>query len=87
MILNFYCGKFIGAKGASIISLKDLSKCAINLETPDGKPSKSDIHNRDPNEYQRVVIEGTRNNIDKCLEIIRGRSVLGFAQNQLMIGT
>lgn len=83
-IPNHLCGKLIGRKGESVKQIKSETKCSIQLqERTDSMQGRYRDNRRyrnrekdqyldtDPFELQICMIMGTRNGIDRCLEIIR----------------
>ena len=69
-------GKFIGAKGSNVKQLKETTNCAIQLRQIDenGCFKAFQRHNPDGGDQVQVcLVEGTRANIDHCLELIRQR--------------
>jgi len=83
-IPHYLCGKFIGLQGNNIRNLKLASKCSVQLRQTDenghfksfqrGQPrSGRAAADGDQDSYQVCLIEGTRSNIDHCLDLIRQR--------------
>jgi hypothetical protein len=84
-IPDYLCGKLIGSNGAFIKKLKEDCRCNIILKELEGdKPKKKGKSRgkKDPRFSDGVIkvcsIEGTRANIDKCLDIVKVK----FYQNQ-----
>jgi len=80
-IPHYLCGQFIGMGGAKIKQLKTNTKCSVQLRQLDEnghfktiqqqrESSRSGVAPRE-GEVQVCIIEGTRTNIDHCLELIR----------------
>lgn len=81
---NHLCGKLIGKKGETVKQFKNETKCSIQLHEQNDsfqgrfrdnrryrireKEQKSEM---DPFQLQICIIEGTRNGIDRCLELVR----------------
>jgi len=76
-IQDYLCGTFIGAGGASINKLKSTCNCNIIVKddhsTSNQKRVKVKSRDRKYGEgkLNLCIIEGTRSNIDKCLDIIK----------------
>lgn len=72
-----YCGRFIGAKGANVNQLKSASKCRVMLKEMSSHHHHKKNNRRkyydDSYDFHLCIIEGTRTNIEKCLELIRER--------------
>jgi len=64
----YITGKLIGHGGQFIKSVKALSRCHIDIEKNRDRGKPTQIQ-----EFQTVMLEGTRSQIDKCLEMIRDR--------------
>jgi len=95
-IPDYLCGKLIGINGAFIKKLKEDCKCNVILKELDGeregdKPKKKGRSRgkRDSKSSDGVIklcsLEGTRANIDKCLDIVKlkfeqHRDELSFVQ-------
>eukprot|EP00095_Tigriopus_kingsejongensis_P005435 maker-scaffold224_size251237-snap-gene-0.15 protein:Tk05435 transcript:maker-scaffold224_size251237-snap-gene-0.15-mRNA-1 annotation:"kh domain-containing protein" len=67
------CGKFIGIQGAVINHFKAASNCTMTLKGLQNSRGQSNrSKGRDSSEGpQTCIIDGTRVNIEKCLELIR----------------
>lgn len=82
-IPHFLCGKFIGSKGDNIRNLKAASKCSVQLRQVDengcfksfqrSQRERAQQLETSGDQVQVCLIEGTRTNIDHCLELIRQR--------------
>jgi len=83
-IPNHLCGKMIGKRGETVKQFKSETKCSIQLQersdSMQGRyrdnrryrsQNKDQYPDTDPFELQICMIEGTRNGIDRCLELIR----------------
>lgn len=77
-VQDYLCGTFIGAGGTSINKLKSDCNCNIILKDDSHKVStqkKHRLRSRDrkygDGSLNLCIIEGTRPNIDKCLDIIK----------------
>ena len=82
-IRNAICGKFIGMNGNCVKELKSASKCQVRLRNPEDNNNNSNSNSlnakkkayqhyrEDPNGLQIAELQGTRAQIDKCLELIR----------------
>jgi len=78
-IPDYMCGKLIGANGAFIKQLKD--DCSVNIMLKEREKKKKSKNKKDIKveefDIKLVCIEGTRSNIDKCLDRIKRK----FEQN------
>jgi len=81
-VQDYLCGPFIGASGSNIKKMKQLCNCNITLKDDSRKSNssnqkrhQSNSRDRSQGEYSSnlCIIEGTRANIDKCLDLIRDR--------------
>lgn len=78
-IPHYLCGKFIGVRGSNINSLKLTTKCSVQLRQLDENGCFLSIQEQRNSKaapegaVQVCLIEGTRTNIDHCLELIRQR--------------
>jgi len=81
-VQDYLCGPFIGAAGNNINRMKELCNCNITLKDDSRKSNSSNqkrhhskSRDRSQGEYSSnlCIIEGTRANIDKCLDLIRDR--------------
>jgi len=76
-IQDYLCGTFIGAGGASINKLKTTCNCNIIVKDDHSTHSQKrvKVKSRDrrygEGKLNLCIIEGTRSNIDKCLDIIK----------------
>lgn len=83
-IPSHLCGKMIGKKGETVKQFKYETKCSITLQERNDNTQTRYKDNRryrkdekgyhseiDPFELQICIIQGTRNGIDRCLELIR----------------
>lgn len=83
-IPSHLCGKMIGKKGETVKQFKNETKCSITLQERNDNTQTRYKDNRryrkdekghhseiDPFELQICIIQGTRNGIDRCLELIR----------------
>jgi len=77
-------GKLIGLGGQFVKSLKSMTMCHIDIEKNFNRDiSRSSSRNGQrnwlppqdgqPKDYQTVMLEGTRSQIDKCLDLVRER--------------
>jgi len=76
-IPDFLCGKLIGEKGRFINKLKEDCKCNVILKETNLK-KKAPPRRRKDREYgdgslKVCCLEGTRANIDRCLDLLRER--------------
>lgn len=76
---DYLCGTFIGAAGSSINKLKNMCNCNIIVRDDHNTTSQKrvKVKSRDrkfgEGKLNLCIIEGTRANIDKCLDIIKER--------------
>ncbi|TRY74764.1 hypothetical protein TCAL_05671 [Tigriopus californicus] len=80
---NWLCGKFIGLQGSVIKQFKTASNCTITLKaqsnsqtnnsTKNHKHHSRHHQNNDQHGNQVCIIDGTRVNIEKCLQMIRDK--------------
>jgi len=93
-IPNHLCGKLIGRSGDTVKLFKNETKCSIQLhernDSLQGRYKNNQRYrNRDkkqhseiePFELQVCMIEGTRNGIDRCLELVREKFPLNQHQD------
>jgi len=74
------CGSFIGGNGAHIKKLKETCNCNITLKDNVNKSKRNRGNGRSRNDrsdsagsLNLCIIEGTRSNIDKCLDMVRDK--------------
>lgn len=78
-IPHYLCGKFIGVRGNNINSLKQTTKCSVQLRQLDengcflSMQEQRNSKSAPEGAVQVCLVEGTRTNIDHCLELIRQR--------------
>lgn len=84
-IQDYLCGKLIGKSGAHINKLKTVTNCNIilkDLKETKSQQKKIRLKPRDrqfgEGKLNLCIIEGTRTNIDKCLDLIKDK----FIQNR-----
>lgn len=76
-----FVGKFIGLQGSVIKQFKTASNCTITLKAQSNTSQTNSKnhkhhnrhHNNDQHSHQVCIIDGTRVNIEKCLELIRDK--------------
>ena len=96
-IPNYLCGKLIGKAGEAVKQLKNETQCSIQLHErtdslQEGRYNSNRKYRRrnrdnaelDPFEMQVCVVQGTRNGIDRCLDLIREKFPLQQHQNLTM---
>lgn len=76
-------GKLIGLGGQFVKSLKSMTMCHIDIEknfnrdisrsSRNGQRNWLPPQDGQPKDYQTVMLEGTRSQIDKCLDLVRER--------------
>jgi len=76
-VQDYLCGSFIGYSGNHINKLKQQCNCNIILKDDSHKANQKRHHSKSRDRrtgdgsLNLCIIEGTRNNIDKCLDLIR----------------
>lgn len=74
-IPDYLCGKMIGNSGGFINQLMSSSRCNVMIEDEKDKIVEESTETGDLVEYKRCSVEGTRSNIDKCLDMIKEKFV------------
>jgi len=76
-IPDFLCGKLIGERGRFINRLKEECKCNVILKESDSKkkcpPKRRKDREWGDGSLKVCCLEGTRPNIDRCLDLLRER--------------
>lgn len=83
LLLSFFAGRFIGASGGHVRSLKSQSGCDVYLRRADGtRPASATTadgrrlqrpEDFDPHGFQVCQLMGRRSAIERCLEMVRER--------------
>jgi len=74
-IPEYLCGKMIGNNGGFINNLMSSASCNVLIEDEKDKIIEKSTETGVEVEFKRCSVEGTRSNIDKCLDMIKEKFV------------
>lgn len=74
-IADYLCGKMIGNSGCFINELMSATSCNVIIDDIRDKITEKSPEKGELIEYKRCSIEGTRSNIDSCLDMIREKFI------------